>query len=273
MKKLTTKQIKALDKKNSLEKLLEIIKILRDPINGCPWDLKQNFTTLMHYPIEEAYELQDAIEKNDINNIKEELGDLLLQIVLFSQIGSEENYFDFEEIVENLSKKLIRRHPQIFDKKYNKNDTPEETWEEIKLKEKSKIKNNGFYSILDDIPNNLPSLTKSIKIQSKASLLNFDWDNYKGVLEKLDEELDELKLALKKQDKKNDIEEELGDLLFTTVSLARHLKLNPESVLNKSIKKFKNRFLYVEKKIYDNKIDTKSNKNALNKFWNEAKIK
>ena len=175
--------------------------------------------------------------------------------------------------LEYLKKNIKCLLSQEYDKKYNKNDTPEETWEEIKLKEKSKIKNNGFYSILDDIPNNLPSLTKSIKVQSKASLLNFDWENYKGVLEKLDEELDELKLALKKQDKKNDIEEELGDLLFTTVSLARHLKLNPESVLNKSIKKFKNRFLYVEKKIYDNKINTKNNKNALNKFWNEAKIK
>ena len=271
MKKLTANQIKTLNKQKSITKLLYIIKILRDPINGCPWDIKQNYTSLSQYPIEEAYELQEAVEKNDIINIKEELGDLLLQVVLFSEIGSEKKHFNFDKVAEEISNKLIRRHPQIFDRNYKKNDTPKETWEKIKLEEKKNKKNSDFYSILDDIPNNMPALIKSFKIQKKASLINFDWDDYKGVLKKLDEEMCELKLALKAHNNKKHIEEELGDLMFTIVSLSRHLKLNPEKVLNNSIKKFKNRFLYVEKKIYDKKINVNNNKNILNKYWKEAK--
>ena len=271
MKKLTTKELNNLNKKKPIDKLLNIIKILRDPNQGCPWDIKQDYLSLSQYPIEESYELQNAIQNNDIENIKEELGDLLLQVLLFSQIGKDNNDFDFNIIADILSKKLIRRHPQIFDKNYKKNDFPQDTWEKIKKKEKLKKDLKKFNSILSDVPKNLPPLIRSFKIQNKASLLNFDWNNYQDVLKKVDEELDELKEALDKPKDLNKIEEELGDLFFTMISLSRHLKLNPDNVLQKSIKKFENRFLYLEKKIYDKKLI--SNKKILEYLWLEAKSK
>ena len=145
MKKLSTKEIKKLNELKSIDKLLKIIDILRNPLNGCPWDLKQDYMSLSDYPIEESYELQNAIENKDINNIKEELGDLLLQIVLLSQIGKENNDFEFNDVVENTIEKMIRRHPQIFDKNYKNKDLPQDTWEQIKLEEK-KTKNNVFFN-------------------------------------------------------------------------------------------------------------------------------
>ena len=239
MKKLSTKEIKKLNELKSIDKLLKIIDILRNPLNGCPWDLKQDYMSLSDYPIEESYELQNAIENKDINNIKEELGDLLLQIVLLSQIGKENNDFEFNDVVENTIEKMIRRHPQIFDKNYKNKDLPQDTWEQIKLEEK-KIKNNVFFnSVLNEIPKNFPPFLRSYKVQKKVSAkYNFDWDNHEKVLKKIDEELIELKLALKNLDKIDNIEEEIGDLIFTTINLIRHLKLNPDKVLRKSLKKF-----------------------------------
>ena len=271
MKKLTSKQLKNLNKKKSIEKLLYIIKILRDPNYGCPWDMQQDYLSLSQYPIEESYELQNAIEDNDIKNIKEELGDLLLQIVLFSQIGKENNHFNFDAISDIISEKLIRRHPQIFDKDYKNNDLPQDTWEKIKQKEKLKNNSKEFYSLIDDIPKNLPPLLRSFKIQKKASLFNFDWEKSQDVLKKVYEELNELKEALENPEEINKIEDELGDLFFTIISLSRHLKLNPDNVLQKSIKKFENRFSYLEKKIYDNKLN--NDKETLERLWNEAKSK
>ena len=136
MKKLTLKELNELNKLNSLNKLLKVIELLRHPKNGCPWDIAQTFETLSNFPIEEAYELQNAINNKDIKNIKEELGDLLLQVVLFSQVSKDNNMFSFEEVCNEITKKIIRRHPQIFDINYNHNDTPKDTWEKIKLKEK-----------------------------------------------------------------------------------------------------------------------------------------
>ena len=271
MKKLTTKELNNLNKKRPIDKLLNIIKILRDPKQGCPWDIKQDYLSLSQYPIEESYELQNAIQNHDIENIKEELGDLLLQVVLFSQIGKDNNHFNFNIIADILSKKLIRRHPQIFDKNYEENDLPEDTWEKIKKNEKIKNNLDHFNSLLDDVPKNLPSLIRSFKIQNKASLLNFDWSNYSDVLKKVYEELDELSDALDNPKDLNKVEEELGDLFFTIISLSRHLKMNPDNVLQKSIKKFENRFLYLEKQIYDKKLI--NNKETLEKLWIEAKSK
>ena len=268
MKKLTLKEINNINKKQSINKLLKIIKVLRDPEKGCPWDLKQDYNSLSYYPIEEAYELQNAVENKDIENIKEELGDILLQVLLYCQVGFDNNEFNFDDITKILSEKLIRRHPQIFDIEYKENTTPQETWEKIKNEEKNINKSNEFNSILKDVPKNLPPILRSLKIQQKASNFNFDWNKSEDVLEKVDEELFELKDAIY-HNKINNVEEEFGDLFFTLINLSRHLNIDPNKALNKTIKKFIHRFSYIEKTIYDKKLD--NNKEILEKLWNHTK--
>ena len=270
MKKLTLKELNELNKLNSINKLVKVIELLRHPNNGCPWDIAQTFETLSNFPIEEVYELQNAVNNQDIKNIKEELGDLLLQVVLFSQVGKDNNMFSFEEVCNEITKKIIRRHPQIFDINYNKNNTPKDTWEKIKLKEKENYK-SGFNSILDDIPNNLPPLLKSFKVQQKVSSMNFDWKDYLGPLKKVEEELIEVKKSLQVKHNLDKVEEEIGDLLFSVVNLIRHLNLNPDIVVEKSIKKFKNRFLNIEKTLKKNNI--KINSKNIHQLWKDAKIK
>ena len=270
MKKLTLKELNELNKLNSINKLLKVIELLRHPNNGCPWDIAQTFETLSNFPIEEAYELQNAVNNKDIENIKEELGDLLLQVVLFSQVSKDNNMFSFEEVCNEITKKIIRRHPQIFDINYNKENTPKDTWEKIKLEEKENNKNE-FNSILDDVPNNLPPLLKSFKVQQKVSSMNFDWKDYLGPLKKVEEELIEVKKSLKAKDNLDKVEEEIGDLLFSVVNLIRHLNLNPDKVVEKSIKKFKNRFLNIEKTLQKNNI--KINSKNIYQLWNDAKTK
>ena len=163
----------------------KVIKILRDPIDGCPWDLKQDYNSLAPYSIEEAYELVDAIENNDIEEIKKELGDLLLQVILISQVADDKGDFDFDDVANEISKKIIRRHPQIFDKNYSEDDLPHESWEKIKKLEKNKSKKTK--NTLDQVEKNIPTLLRSLKIQKKAASLNFDWKNETQILNKIDE--------------------------------------------------------------------------------------
>ena len=255
MKKISNKNNKELNNLKSINKIRKIIKILRDPDDGCPWDIKQNFNSLAPYTIEEAYELVDAIEQNDIKSIKSELGDLLLQIILISQIASDNNYFNFDDVAEDISEKMMRRHPQIFDYNYNLNDFPQESWERIKNIEKSKKANKNNH-LLDTIEKNIPAMLRSIKIQKKASSMKFDWKDLNDVINKVDEELIELKEAIDNKNKLH-IEEELGDLLFTIVNLSRHLKLDPEQTLRKSNNKFILRF-----NIMENILDEKKNRMA-----------
>ncbi len=270
MKKLTLKELNELNKLNSINKLLKVIELLRHPNNGCPWDIAQTFETLSNFPIEEAYELQNAINNKDIKNIKEELGDLLLQVVLFSQVSKDNNMFTFEEVCNEITKKIIRRHPQIFDLNYYQKNTPKDTWEKIKLEEKEN-KKSEFNSILDDIPNNLPPLLKTFKVQQKVSSMNFDWKDYLGPLKKVEEELIEVKKSLKVKDNLDKVEEEIGDLLFSVVNLIRHLNFNPDTVVEKSIKKFKNRFLNIEKTLQKNNI--KINSKNIHQLWKNSKTK
>ena len=244
MKKISIKFLDELNKLKSIQKIRKIIQILRDPVDGCPWDLKQNYKTLAPYSIEEAYELVNAIENDNILEIKNELGDLLLQIILISQIASEKNHFNFDEVAEEISKKMIRRHPQIFDHNYDQDDLPHQSWERIKNTEKKYDENKKEY-FLDNIEKNIPSILKSIKIQKKAASLNFDWDNNIQVMKKVDEELNELKEAIKHNQKQN-IEEEFGDLFFSLISLSRHLKLDPEQTIRKANDKFILRFNTME---------------------------
>ncbi len=270
MKKISKKKSDELNKLVSIDKIRRVIEILRDPDGGCPWDLKQDYSSIAPYSIEEAYELVNAIEKNDINEIKSELGDLLLQVVLISQIASDQGDFNFDDVADEISQKIIRRHPQIFDENYKINDLPQESWERIKNLEK-KNKNKSNKNTLDQIENNMPTILKSLKIQKKAASLNFDWISKDQVLVKIDEELNELKDALKEKNNKN-IEDELGDLFFTLISLSRHLNLDPDQTLKKANQKFIKRFNKMENIIEDKKLKW-HNLKAVNfkNLWNNAK--
>ena len=269
MKKLSDEKLSELNKLESISKIRKVIKILRDPIDGCPWDLKQDYNSLAPYSIEEAYELVDAIENNDIEEIKKELGDLLLQVILISQVADDKGDFDFDDVANEISKKIIRRHPQIFDKNYNENDLPHESWEKIKKLEKNKITNTK--NTLDQVEKNIPTLLRSLKIQKKAASLNFDWENETQVLNKIDEEIYELKDALKVNNKKM-IEEELGDLFFTIINLSRHLNLDPEQTIRKANKKFITRFNEMENFIEDNKLKWHNlKKHDFKNLWNKVK--
>jgi MazG family protein len=270
MKKISKKKSDELNKLVSIDKIRRVIEILRDPDGGCPWDLKQDYSSIAPYSIEEAYELVNAIEKNDINEIKSELGDLLLQVVLISQIASDKGDFNFDDVADEISQKIIRRHPQIFDENYKINDLPQESWERIKNLEK-KNKNNSNKNILDQIENNMPTILKSLKIQKKAASLNFDWISKDQVLKKVDEEFNELKDALKEKNNKN-IEDELGDLFFTLISLSRHLNLDPDQTLKKANQKFIKRFNKMENIIEDKKLKWHNLKYVnFKNLWNNAK--
>ena len=269
MKKLSDEKLSELNKLESISKIRKVIKILRDPIDGCPWDLKQDYNSLAPYSIEEAYELVDAIENNDIEEIKKELGDLLLQVILISQVADDKGDFDFDDVANEISKKIIRRHPQIFDKNYNENDLPHESWEKIKKLEKNKITNTK--NTLDQVEKNIPTILRSLKIQKKAASLNFDWENETQVLNKIDEEIYELKDALKVNNKKM-IEEELGDLFFTIINLSRRLNLDPEQTIRKANKKFTTRFNEMENFIEDNKLKWHNlKKHDFKNLWNKVK--
>jgi len=272
MKKISNEELKYIHTLVPIDKIRRVIQILRDPIDGCPWDIKQNYQSLADYSIEEAYELVNAIERNDVDDIKNELGDLLLQVILISQVATDKGDFNFDDICNEISKKIIRRHPQIFDHNYNLKDLPHESWEKIKTLEK-KEKELKKKNILDDIEINMPSILRSIKIQKKAASLNFDWLNKELVLNKVDEELDELKEAIIENGNHN-IEEELGDLFFTLINLSRHLNLNPDQTLRKANEKFIHRFNCMENLIEDKNLKWHNlNVNDFKELWRQAKLK
>ncbi|MDC0548676.1 nucleoside triphosphate pyrophosphohydrolase [Alphaproteobacteria bacterium] len=270
MKKISDTDLNNLNELVSIEKIRKIIEILRDPDKGCPWDIKQDYQSLAPYSIEEAYELVNAIETNDINNIKSELGDLLLQVVLISQVAADKGDFNFDDVANEISKKIIRRHPQIFDHTYKINDLPNQSWERIKSAEKNDNKTNRK-NILDTIETNIPSNIRSIKIQKKVASFNFDWDNETQVLTKIDEELHELKEAIMNNQKEN-IEEELGDLFFTILNLTRHLKLDPDQTIRKANNKFILRFNTMENILEQTNLKWHDlSKADFEKLWNKAK--
>ena len=222
----------------ALERLLDIMDELREK---CPWDRKQTFETLRHLTIEETYELGDAILDNDLEEIKKELGDLLLHIVFYSKIGSEKKAFDIADVANQISDKLIHRHPHIYgETDVEDADQVVKNWEDIKLKE-------GKKSVLEGVPKSLPALVKAYRIQDKVSGVGFDWDQKEAVLEKVKEELDELRTEIDAGDSKK-MEAELGDVMFSLVNYARFLKVNPENALERTNKKFIKRFNYIEEK-------------------------
>ena len=242
---------------------------LRDKDNGCEWDKEQTFESIAPYTIEEAYEVADAIERENPEDLKEELGDLLLQVVFLSQIAKEDNLFSFEDVAENITKKLIRRHPYVFLKKRD-HSSYEQTkqWEEIKEKERA-LKNQ--FGVLDGIAKNLPALKRSQKIQKRASDVGFDWPDTRGVISKIKEETYELEEAIESQNGV-DIEEEIGDLLMIISNLAQKEGIDSEQALNRANKKFIKRFKYIEEEL--KKTNTNFNEvqlNELDSLWRDSK--
>lgn len=250
------------DQLKAFERLLNIMDELRVK---CPWDRKQTFETLRHLTIEETYELGDAILEKDNDEIKKELGDLLLHIVFYAKIGSENKAFDIGDVAHGISEKLISRHPHIYgDIKADDADQVAKNWESIKLKE-------GKKSVLEGVPKSLPALVKAFRIQEKASGVGFDWSNTEGVLDKVKEELQELKAEVY-QKNSTEIEAEFGDVLFSLINYARFLEINPESALERTNKKFIKRFNYIESKAIENgKSVNELSLDEMEAFWQEAK--
>lgn len=250
---------------------------LRTPGSGCPWDLQQSFETIAPYTIEEAYEVADAIERGNLDDLKDELGDLLLQVVYHARMAQEQDSFDFTDVTDTICRKMVRRHPHVFgDEDIRKATDVNGLWERIKAQEKeSKGQADKSKRLLDDIPLPLPALTRAVKLQNKAAKVGFDWPSLTPVLEKLDEEIAELKEAIEAPGKDQaHIEEEFGDILFVLANVARHLKIDPENALRGANAKMLRRFSHIEDRLAeDGRIPQQSNLEEMDKLWDEAKAK
>ncbi len=249
-------------------RLIEIMERLRSP-DGCPWDREQTNQSIKPYLIEETYEVVDAIDENDPEKLKEELGDLLFQIIFHAQIAKEKGEFDIHDVIEVISKKMISRHPHVFgDKDFKTSEEVLRQWDERK-KEEGKQRE----SILDGIPSHLPALMRAHGIQLRVSKIGFDWKELRDVLRKLDEELMEFRLAIQKNDK-SEIEDELGDIFFVLVNISRFVDINPEEALRKTISKFISRFRYIEKRVLKEGRDLKEmTLEEMDNLWEEAKTR
>ena len=231
---------------NNIEKLLEIMDRLRDPANGCPWDLEQDFSTIAPYTIEEAYEVADAIHRDDMPALRDELGDLLFQVVFYARMAKETGAFEFDDIVDGICDKMLRRHPHVFGSEAERAaGLREGSWERIKAEERNR---DGDASALAGVARSLPALTRAQKLGKRAAGVGFDWPDRRGVRAKIFEELAELEQAVETRDH-TQVEEEFGDLLFATVNLARHLGVDAETALAGANAKFEQRFREMERAI------------------------
>lgn len=241
--------------------LIHLMARLRNPNTGCPWDFKQDFQSIVPHTLEETYEVVDAIERGDFTHLREELGDLLFQIIFYSQLAKEQNLFDFDEIIDALTAKLLKRHPHVFPDGSLQSErqaglVPEQsairkTWEQLKARDRLA---KGALGRLADIPLALPALTRSEKLQKRAANHGFDWPDYRPVLDKIDEELAELREAIELNNERH-IEEELGDLIFTCINLGRHRGINLETCLRRANQKFEARFRAMEVIAENDKLD------------------
>jgi len=232
---------------SNIEKLLDVMRALRDPENGCEWDVAQDFASIAPYTIEEAYEVADAIERNDIDELRDELGDLLLQVVFHAQIATDEGHFDFDDVAEAIASKMVRRHPHVFGSDAERAAGPVAgSWERIKSEEREG--KNDDDSAMADVAQALPALKRAQKLGKRASGVGFDWDGYDGVRAKVDEELGEFEDVAGSRDEAR-IEEEFGDLLFAVVNLARHVDVDAEKALRAANRKFERRFRSMESAI------------------------
>ena len=256
----------------ALRHLIDIMAILRDPESGCPWDLKQTHETIAPYTIEEAYEVAEAINNGSTDDIKDELGDLLLQVVFQARIAEEAGNFDFSDITVSISEKMLRRHPHIFEHKNPRDaDAQKLFWEDLKEQER---KSKNKIGVLDDVATTLPPTTRAFKLQKRAARVGFDWKKPEDVFDKIDEELNEIKQELINNTDHSKLEDEIGDLLFAVINLARKYDVDPDKALASTNRKFCNRFNYIESKATSLGKDLK--KIALQdmeNWWNEAKLK
>jgi len=266
-----------LNESPSIEKLRWIMSALRDPKTGCPWDIKQDFASIVPHTIEEAYEVADAVidavEQQDFSELEKELGDLLFQVVFYSQLGKEQKQFDFNSVVSAICEKLIRRHPHVFaDKNLNSDEEIKANWENEKALERQQKNADEHISILADIPKNLPALSQAAKIQKRCAHVGFDWHNIEDVFAKVAEEVDEVKVEIE-QNNPEALAEELGDLMFAVVNLCRHAKQDPELLLRQANQKFTKRFKGVEQQVQDSKINFEQHSLAtLEAYWQQVKL-
>ncbi len=262
-----------------ISRLLEIMAALRTPVTGCPWDLEQDFATIAPYTIEEAYEVVDAIARGDLDDLKDELGDLLLQVVFHSQMAEEQNAFAFGDVVEAITRKMIRRHPHVFADK-NGRLAPshvKELWDQIKAEEKAERAARRpqqlveHKSLLSGVKAGQPALTRAMELQRKASTVGFDWNDPRAVLDKIREEADEIEAALDGGDAE-ELAAETGDLLFALVNLARHVGADPEAALRGTNAKFERRFAYIERALEAKGRSLEgASLEEMDALWNEAK--
>jgi nucleoside triphosphate diphosphatase len=253
--------------------LLEIMAALRTPQSGCPWDLAQSFATIAPYTIEEAYEVADAITRSDLADLKDELGDLLLQVVFHARMAEEARAFDFGDVVQAITAKLLRRHPHVFGNE--RSSTPqavEGLWERIKAQERTARGDSSNDGALAGVPVALPALTRALKLQAKASKVGFDWNDPRAVLRKIREEADEIEAALDAEPA--DAAAEIGDLLFAAVNLARHLRADPEALLRQTNQKFERRFAAIERALAARgKKPQDATLAEMDALWDEAKAR
>jgi nucleoside triphosphate diphosphatase len=266
------KPMKPVKPSRDILRLLEIMAALRTPGSGCPWDLEQNFRSIAPYTLEEAYEVADAIARNDLSGLEDELGDLLLQVVFHARMAEEQDAFDFGDVVEGLTTKLIRRHPHVFADADGKTaEAVEGLWERIKASEKAGRSEKAAGGALAGVPVALPALTRALKLQTKAGRVGFDWNDPRAVLAKIREEADEIEAELEHGNKRR-MAEEVGDLLFAVVNLARHLRADPESILRETNLKFERRFAAIERALaLRGKTPEQASLAEMDELWNEAK--
>ena len=258
-----------------MEKLIQIMKSLRHPEQGCPWDREQTIDSIKGYTIEETYELIDAIDRNDMNDIKDELGDLLFHIIFYSEMADEQNHFDFQSVVSQVNDKLERRHPHVFsDMQVENSEQVKQLWEKVKKEERDNADNQTDKKLLDDVAKHMPALQTAARLQKRAASVGFDWDNSEDILDKIEEELKELREAIKNGNDKQHITEELGDLMFCCVNLARYCHIDSELALRGTNDKFINRFNYIEESlIKSNRTLESATLEEMDALWDEAKIK
>jgi len=268
-----------LNEQASIEKLRWIMACLRDPETGCPWDMKQDFASITAHTLEEAYEVVDAIEQGDFVELEKELGDLLFQVIFYSQLGQEQKFFDFDSVIAAICEKLIRRHPHVFGIENGKGNLSTDAeikanWENEKAKERQQKNEGDDLSILADIPKNLPALSQAAKIQKRCAHVGFDWHNIIDVFAKVEEEVLEVKEELL-ADEVNQaaLGEELGDLMFAVVNLCRHAKQDPETLLRQANKKFTKRFHGVESQVAQSERDfSQHDLVQLEQYWQQVKL-
>ncbi len=250
-------------------RLIEVMARLRDPDGGCPWDVEQTFATIAPYTIEEAYEVADAIQRGDLSELKEELGDLLLHVVFHTRMAEEDGLFDFGDVAEAISGKLVRRHPHVFgEADYRTAEEQTAAWEAIKKEERKAKEQHG---VLDDVPVGLPALTRAVKLTKRAARVGFDWPSTREVMNKLAEETAELQAEIDAGDQEK-AAEELGDILFVLANLARKLDADPEDILRGANAKFARRFAFIEAELAkDGRTPDQSDLEEMDGLWNKAK--